>query len=64
MFSALKKLAAGNNKNEANGKTPAGGQQAMHASLQKKFAKGVHYNSKIVNFCFCYDLVLNSDYLQ
>jgi hypothetical protein len=24
----------------------------------------VHYNSKIVNFCFCYDLVLNSDYLQ
>ncbi|XP_046644013.1 rab-like protein 6 isoform X1 [Daphnia pulicaria] len=48
MFSALKKLAAGNNKNEANGKTPAGGQQAMHASLQKKFAKGVHYNMKII----------------
>jgi hypothetical protein len=52
MFSALKKLAAGNSKNEANGKTPTGGQQAMHASLQKKFAKGVHYNSKIVHFCF------------
>ena len=40
MFSALKKLAAGNNKNEANGKSSTGGQQAMHASLQKKFAKG------------------------
>ena len=50
MFSALKKLAAGNNKNEANGRTPTGGQQTMHASLQKKFAKGVHYNSRIMNF--------------
>ena len=46
MFSALRKLTAGNNKNEINGKSPTGGHQAMHASLQKKFAKGVHYNSK------------------
>ncbi|KAK4020801.1 hypothetical protein OUZ56_002747 [Daphnia magna] len=48
MFSALRKLTAGNSRNETNGKTPTGGQQTMHASLQKKFAKGVHYNMKII----------------
>ena len=30
MFSALRKLTAGNNKNEINGKSPTGGHQAMH----------------------------------
>ena len=50
MFSALRKLAS-NNKNESNDKTPtAGGLQTMPASLQKKFAKGVHYNSKSINY--------------
>jgi hypothetical protein len=24
----------------------------MHASLQKKFAKGVHYNSRIWSYCY------------
>lgn len=50
MFSALRKLTAGNSRNETNGKTPTGGQQTMHASLQKKFAKGVHYNSRTEMF--------------
>ena len=45
MFSALRKLAS-NNKNEPGEKVQtAGGLQTMSASLQKKFAKGVHYNS-------------------
>ena len=48
MLSALRKLAG--NKNEAIDKNPiSGGLQTMPASLQKKFAKGVHYNS-IQNF--------------
>lgn len=50
MFSALRKLTAGTNKNEVNGRSPTGGHQTMHASLQKKFAKGVHYNSKSYGF--------------
>jgi len=48
MFSALRKLAS-NNKNEPGEKVQtAGGLQTMSASLQKKFAKGVHYNMKII----------------
>lgn len=48
MFSALRKLAS-NNKNESSEKIQtAGGLQTMSASLQKKFAKGVHYNMKII----------------
>ena len=46
MFSALRKLAT--NKNDINSNkspTNSGGPQTMAASLQKKFAKGVHYNS-------------------
>jgi len=53
MFSALRKLAT-NSKNEpsSTGRSSTnGGAQAMAASLQKKFAKGVHYNS---NFLFNY----------
>lgn len=47
MFSALRKLAT-NTKNEGTNKSPtnSNGPQTMAASLQKKFAKGVHYNSK------------------
>lgn len=45
MFSALRKLAS-NNKNESSEKIQtAGGLQTMSATLQKKFAKGIHYNS-------------------
>jgi len=48
MFSALRKLAS-NNKNESSEKIQtAGGLQTMSATLQKKFAKGIHYNMKII----------------
>lgn len=42
MFTALKKLVG---SNEAKG-IPPPGVQAMGQSLQRKFAKGVQYNSK------------------
>jgi len=44
MFSALKRLATNTKNDVSNGKTN-NGLQAMSSSLQKKFAKGVHYNS-------------------
>ena len=48
MFSALRKLAS-NNKNESSEKIQtAGGLQTMSATLQKKFAKGIHYNSNYI----------------
>lgn len=56
MFTALKKLVG---SNEAKG-IPPPGVQAMGQSLQRKFAKGVQYNSKFLRdtlslsklFCF------------
>ncbi|XP_076346723.1 rab-like protein 6 isoform X2 [Tachypleus tridentatus] len=46
MFTALKKLV-GNNEN-SNKPQPPPGMQAMGQSLQRKFAKGVQYNMKII----------------
>lgn len=45
MFTALKKLVG---TNEAAGAKPPSGMQAMEQSLQKRFARGVQYNMKIV----------------
>lgn len=51
MFSALRKLTS---RNSGDGVTPTacaavpgGGVQTMAASLQRRFARGVQYNSKL-----------------
>lgn len=43
MFSALKRLTG---KAEGGNNVPRPGHLSMSHSLQRKFAKGVHYNSK------------------
>jgi hypothetical protein len=43
MFSALKRLTG---KAEGGNNVPRPGHQSMSHSLQRKFAKGVQYNSK------------------
>lgn len=47
MFTALKKLVSSNDTTSAKGLPPPG-VQAMGQSLQRKFAKGVQYNMKII----------------
>lgn len=46
MFSALKKLT-NRNATDGNAGAAAGGVQSMAASLQRRFARGVQYNSKL-----------------
>ncbi|XP_033122568.1 rab-like protein 6 [Anneissia japonica] len=47
MFSALKKIIT-NEPTDGKGKPPSGGFQAMGQNLQRRFAKGVQYNMKII----------------
>lgn len=44
MLSALKRLTGRSEAAETSG--PPSGHQTMSANLQKKFAKGIQYNSK------------------
>lgn len=44
MFSAFKKLASKSESNQGNGGQPTA--VPMSGSLQKKFARGVQYNSE------------------
>lgn len=53
MFTALKKLVG---SNEAKGLPPPG-VQAMGQSLQRKFAKGVQYNSKFLRASLNYSVL-------
>lgn len=46
MFSALKRLTGRGDGNETG--SPRPGHQTMSANLQRKFAKGVQYNSKFI----------------
>lgn len=55
MFSALKRLAGKENNN--NGAPP--GHQTMSHNLQRKFAKGVQYNS----MCYLWFLFTKFDFL-
>ncbi|XP_071948008.1 rab-like protein 6 isoform X2 [Antedon mediterranea] len=49
MFSALKKIISNEpGAAEAKGKSPSGGFQSMGQNLQRRFAKGVQYNMKII----------------
>jgi len=55
MFSALKKLTgrSGGPENSTSSNPPptayGAGLSVMSTSLQKKFARGVHYNSKVMH---------------
>lgn len=46
MFSAIKKWAKGGNE-DSKLSTPMG-VRAMGQALQRKFARGIHYNSKLL----------------
>lgn len=50
MFSALKKLV-GSEPGQLRDKPIPAGLQSMNQSLQRRFAKGVQYNSKYYNWC-------------
>jgi hypothetical protein len=52
MFSALKKLV-GSEPGQLRDKNIPAGLQSMNQSLQRRFAKGVQYNSK-TDLCWLY----------
>ena len=55
MFSALKRLVAKDGENKADipqFNVARGGVQPMNHSLQRKFARGIQYNSKSTLYCF------------
>lgn len=59
MFSALRKLTGRGADGPLTPTSPPGGVQAMAASLQRRFARGVQYNSMFYNIvCFRYVVCL------
>ena len=59
-MSLFKRLLGGDKNNEAHSKgaSPPAGMQAMGQQLQRKFAKGVQYNSKLL-FANVYSIIVN-----
>lgn len=54
MFSALKKLVGSEAPLQQRDKNIPAGLQSMNQSLQRRFAKGVQYNSESVDFISFY----------